>query len=339
MTINNYMKKNILKKLFIKLSKVLGYEIIDQSDFSSPTLEKQLNENLSIINEKSIILPLGEVKITKKVSSVLIIFRTNTDVEIWDQNKRRLFEQPKIEYSLKALNSLIRSVNFSKKKYPNIKFKTIIVDDKSKEENLNKLKKLIDGSGLDIGITPLNHDKYNDIIKQQKNDQTFSNLASLLQSFELGKEYGEDLVFFVEDDYLHFEPMMEEMIASYERIASQVNEDIFMCPADYPYLYMNNEKTNILIGNKRHWRTINQTLCTFMTTKSLINKYWENFYNTCLDRHEPFEKYLNDIYKKEFCISPIKSLSLHLTNVNSSYGLSPFIDYKKLWDENDITNA
>ncbi|MDC3295496.1 glycosyltransferase family 2 protein [Candidatus Pelagibacter sp.] len=333
------MKKNILKKLFIKLSKVLGYEIIDQSDFSSPTLEKKLNENLSIINEKSIILPLGEVKITKKVSSVLIIFRTNTDIEIWDQNKRRLFEQPKIEYSLKALNSLIRSVNFSKKKYPHIKFKIIIVDDKSKEENLNKLKKLIDRNGLDVVITHLNHDKYNDIIKQQKNDQTFSNLASLLQSFELGKEYGEDLVFFVEDDYLHFEPMMEEMIASYERIASQVNHDIFMCPADYPYLYMNNEKTNILIGNKRHWRTINQTLCTFMTTKSLINKYWENFYNTCLDRHEPFEKYLNDIYKKEFCISPIKSLSLHLTNVNSSYGLSPFIDYKKLWDENDITNA
>ena len=314
------MKKSIIKKLFIKLSKVLGYEIIDQSDFSSPTLQKQLNEDLSIINEKSIVLPLGEVKITKKINSVLIIFRTNTDVEIWDQNKRRLFEQPKIEYSLKALNSLIKSVNFSKTKYPNIKFKTIIVDDKSKEENLNKLKKLIDGSGLDISITPLNHDKYKDTIKQQKNDQTFSNLASLLQSFELGKEYGEDLVFFVEDDYLHFEPMMEEMIASYERIASQVNKDIFMCPADYPYLYMNNEKTNILIGNKRHWRTINQTLCTFLTTKSLLDKYWDNFYNTCLDRNDPFEKHLNEIYTKEFCISPLKSLSLHLTNVNSSYG-------------------
>jgi len=328
------MKKNIIKKLFIKLSKGLGYEIIDQSDFSSPTLQKELNEDLSIINEKSIVLPLGEVKITKKVNSVLIIFRTNTDVEIWDQNKKRLFEEPKIEYSLRALKSLIRSVNFSKTKYPDIKFKTIIVDDKSKDENLNKLKMLIDGSGLDMSITPLNHGKYIDKIKQQKNDQTFSNLASLLQSFELGKEHSEDLVFFVEDDYLHFEPMMEEMIASYERIASQVNKDIFMCPADYPYLYMNNEKTNILIGNKRHWRTINQTLCTFMTTKSLLDKYWDNFYNTCLDRHDPFEKHLNEIYTKEFCISPLKSLSLHLTNVNSSYGLSPFINYKKLWDEN-----
>ena len=33
--------------------------------------------------------------ITKKVKSVLLIFRTNTDIEIWDQNKRRLFEKPK----------------------------------------------------------------------------------------------------------------------------------------------------------------------------------------------------------------------------------------------------
>ena len=328
------MKKSIIKSLFTKLSKALGYEIIDQNDFSSPTLQKKLNEDLSIINEKSIVLPLGEVKITKKINSVLIIFRTNTDVEIWDQNKKRLFEEPKIEYSLRALNSLIRSVNFSKTKYPNITFKIIIVDDKSKEENLNKLKKLINGSSLDISITPLNHDKYKNTIKQQRNNQTFSNLASLLQSFELGKEHADDLVFFIEDDYLHFEPMMEEMIASYERIASQVNKDIFMCPADYPYLYMSNEKTNILIGNKRHWRTINQTLCTFMTTKSLLDKYWDNFYNTCLDRNDPFEKHLNEIYTKEFCISPLKSLSLHLTNVNSSYGLSPFINYKKLWDEN-----
>jgi hypothetical protein len=330
------MKKSIIKKIFIKLSRILGYEIIDQSDFSSPTLQKELNEDLSIINKKSIILPLGEVKITKKINSVLIIFRTNTDVEIWDQNKKRLFEEPKVEYSSRALNSLIRSVNFSKNKYQNIKFKIIIVDDKSKDENLDKLKKLIDGSGLDISITSLNHDKYKDTIKKQKNDQTFSNLASLLQSFELGKKHGKDLVFFVEDDYLHFEPMVEEMIASYERIASQVNKDIFMCPADYPYLYMNNEKTNILVGNKRHWRTVNQTLCTFMTTKYLIDKYWDNFYNTCLDRNDPFEKHLNEIYTKEFCISPLKSLSLHLTNINSSYGLSPFINYKKIWDENEL---
>ena len=102
------------------------------------------------------------------------------------------------------------------------------------------------------------------LIKKQKSHETFSNLASLLQCFELGRENGEDLFFFIEDDYFHMETMLEEVVMSYQRIASQIGKDIFMCPSDYPYLYMNNEKTNVLIGNKRHWRTINQTLCTFL---------------------------------------------------------------------------
>ena len=321
-----------MKKFFIKLAKLFGYEIIDQNNFVSPTLEKNLNEDLSIINKSSIVLPLGEVKITKKISSILIVFRTNTDIEIWDQNKKRLFEEPKIEYSLRSFNSLINSINFCKKRYPKIKIKTLIIDDNSKEENLNRIKKLI--NNYNIKIIPLDHKKFETKIKKQKSKETFSNLASLLQSFEIGKDMGEDLIFFVEDDYLHFEPMLEEMIASYERIASQIGKDIFMCPTDYPFLYMNNEKTNILIGNKRHWRTTKKTLCTFMTSKKLLDQYWEMFQKTCSDRNDPFEKYLNEIYLKEFCFSPLKSLSLHLTNINSSYGLSPFIDYKKLWDEN-----
>ena len=321
-----------MKKIFIKLARLLGYEIIDQNNFVSPTLEKELNDQLSVINQKSIILPLGNVKITKKVKSLLIVLRMNTVVEIWDQKKKRLFEQPKIEYSIRSINSLIKAITVCRNKYPVIKIKTIIVDDQSKKDNLDKIRKLIQDQNIEI--IPLEHEKYKSIIKKQEKTETFSNLASLLQSFEIGKNQSDDLIFFIEDDYIHSETMLDEMISSYERIASQVKKDIIMCPADYPYLYMNNEKTNILIGSNRHWRTINKTLCTFMLSKNLLNKYWENFYKTCLDRHDPFEKYINEIYKNEVCISPIKSLSLHLTNVNSSYGLSPFLDYKKLWEDN-----
>ncbi len=327
------MKKSIIKKIFIRLSKILGYEIIDQNEFHSPTLKKDLNEDLSIINKKSIVLPLGEVSISRKVSSILIILRSNTKIDIWDQNKKRIFEKPKVEYTFKSINSLIKSINYCKTKYPNIKIKTLIVDDNSDEKTLINIKKAIDSSKLDIEIVNFNKSDYDNIINKQKNLETFGNLSSLLHSFELGKKMGNDLVFFLEDDYIHFEPMLEEMISSYERISSQTKQELFMCPADYPYLYMKNERSNILIGNKRHWRTIDKTLCTFMTSINLINKYWDNFYNTCLDRNEPFEKHLNEIYKNELCISPLKSLSVHMTNVNSNYGLSPFINYKKLWDE------
>jgi hypothetical protein len=329
------MKKNVIKKLFIKISKIMGYEIIDQNNFTSPTLDKELNKDLSILNDKSIVLPLGEVKISRKVESILVLFRTNSNIEIWDQNKKRLFELSKIEYTLRSLKSLLKSINFCKEKYSNIKIKIIIIDDNTNESNLSKIKNLINKNNLNIVFKKVDHEKYKKIIKEQKNEQTYSNLASLLCCYESAKENTDDLVFFVEDDYLHFEPMMEEMIASYERISSQINKDIFMCPSDYPYLYMNNQKTNILIGNKRHWRTVSETLCTFMTSKKFLEKYWDNFYKTCLDRHDPFEKYINEIYKNEICVSPLKSLSVHFTNVNSSYGLSPFIDYKKLWTENE----
>ena len=321
-----------MKKIFIKLARLLGYEIIDQNNFVSPSLEKELNDELSVINQKSIILPLGNVKITKKVKSLLIVLRMNTVVEIWDQKKKRLFEQPKIEYSIRSINSLIKAITVCRNKYPVIKIKTIIVDDQSKKDNLDKIRKLIQDQNIEI--IPLDHEKYKSIIKKQEKTETFSNLASLLQSFEIGKNQSDDLIFFIEDDYIHSETMLDEMISSYERIASQVKKDIIMCPADYPYLYMNDEKANILIGSNRHWRTINKTLCTFMLSKNLLDKYWENFYKTCLDRHDPFEKYINEIYKNEVCISPVKSLSLHLTNINSSYGLSPFLDYKKLWEDN-----
>ncbi len=320
-----------MKKFFIKICKFFGFEIIDQNEFTSPTLNKELNEDLSILNKKSIVLPLGEVKITRKVKSILIVIRVNTEIEVWDQNKRRLFEKPKIEYSIRSIKSLINSINYCQSKYLDLKIKTIILDDSSKIENLDKIKEII--KDVNGEIISLDTKKFEAKIKKQKTKQTFSNLASLFQCFEIGKEIGEDLIFFVEDDYLHFETMLEEMIATYERVSSQVGKDIFMCPADYPYLYMNNEKTNILIGNKRHWRTITKTLCTFLTSKKLLDFYWENFTKNCEDRHDPFEKYINEIYKNEFCISPIKSLSVHLTNINSSYGLSPFIDYKNLWDQ------
>ena len=33
-------------------------------------------------------LPLGEVKIDRQVKSLLILFRTNSSIDIWDQNKK-----------------------------------------------------------------------------------------------------------------------------------------------------------------------------------------------------------------------------------------------------------
>ena len=42
----------------------------------------------------------------------------------------------------------------------------------------------------------------------------------------------------------------------------------------------------------------------------------------------------DQIYEKEYCLSPIPSLAMHATNINTIYGVPPNFDWKKVWDEN-----
>ena len=104
-----------LKKIFIKLCRLMGYEIIDQSDFYVPTQQKRLDENLNIQGKKSITLPLGETKIVRKVTALTIVFRSCTNVNMLTQKKRRLFDKEKSEYTFRSINSIIKSINFAKK--------------------------------------------------------------------------------------------------------------------------------------------------------------------------------------------------------------------------------
>ena len=67
----------------------------------------------------------------------------------------------------------------------------------------------------------------------------------------------------------------------------------------------------------------------------MIQKYWSKYTRMCEKEHLPFEKPLHEIYEKELCISPIPSLAIHFTNVNSVFGLSPNVDWKRVWDENE----
>ena len=101
-------KKGVFKKLLVKLCRLLGFELIDQADMSFATsLDKK---NASIIGSKSITLPLGEIKINRKVQSLDIILKTCTSVNLVTQNKKRIFEQVKSEYTFRTINSLIKSL-------------------------------------------------------------------------------------------------------------------------------------------------------------------------------------------------------------------------------------
>ena len=213
------------------------------------------------------------------------------------------------------------------------------MDHNSNNEIIDKMKSILSNQFFSSEIINLEIKKFKDQINkinEQNNkvsDNQISNMSNIHQSLDIAKKC-EDLIYFVEDDYLHEIESIEEMIFTYEKVSTQINNELILCPADYPYLYSNLQKTNIFLGNKYHWRSIEETLCTFLTSSNLVNKYWDEFTSACKTEHYPFEKPFHNIYKKELCISPIPTLATHFTNINSAYGLSPFANYKKLWDEN-----
>ena len=339
--IENTRSKSIFKKIFIKLCRLFGYEIIDQNTFSVPTQNKSLNESLSKQGIKSINLPLGEVQITRKVKSLDILIRSCASVGMLTQSKQRIFEKEKVEYTLRSINSIIRSSKFAKELMPNLNINLTVIDHNSGEQNLKKIQNLLDNSNLNHNLINLDLSEFDSRIKKTnaKNENVtrnqLSNMSNIYKSLDLSKKL-DDLIYFVEDDYIHELNSISEMILTYERIASQISNELILCPTDYPYLYTKTENTNIFLGEKSHWRKINETLCTFLTSKQIVEKHWAKLISMCEFEHYPFESPLHEIYKEELCLSPIPSIAIHCTNINSIYGLSPNKDWKKIWDDNKI---
>ena len=297
---------------------------------------------MSIQGKKSINLPLGETKVSRKVNALTVIFRSCTKVNMLTQNKKRLFDQNKSEYTFRSLNSIIISLNQAKLTFPKIEFDIVIIDYNSIKDDLEQIKRQLNKSNFKNSIISLDINEFIGNIKKvnAKNENItenqIANMSNIYKSLLIAKNQCKDLVYFVEDDYLHKDDVINEMIFTYERISSQINRELILCPADYPYLYTKIDPTNIFLGSNKHWRRVDETLCTFLTSKIILQKYWNKLISMCQFEHYPFEQPLHDIYKSEYCLSPIPSLALHCTNVNSIFGLSPTMDWKTVWEENKI---
>ena len=332
--IKNTQKTNFFKKIFIKFCRLLGYEIIDQSNFRSTTLNKDLNETLSIQGKKSITIPLGQIDIKNKINSLKIILRTCTSELIMDQNKRRIFDEEKNEYTFRTLRSLIKSINRASLEFKNIKFNLLVTDTNSSKEDTDKIREILNKSSIENKFESIDLDNFKDKIKPGYSKAKFSNMANFYTSLIIAKKENSDIIYFVEDDYLHSESAITEMVFAYEKFNTIFSKDLVLLPSDYPYLYAKDEATKIYLGEKYHWRLVSESLVTFMTSKRVIEENYKNLEKMGIEWIDPWEKPLHDIYNSNPCLSPVPSLAVHCANINSVFGVSPFVDLKELWEKN-----
>ena len=247
---------------------------------------------------------------------------------------------PKIEYTLRTIKSVIKSCELAKKFFKDLNIKIFITDDKSSSDNLSRINKILKTTDIETKLINIDQNEFTDEINstdvngKEISKNMMSNMRNILKSIQIAEKENSDLFYFLEDDYIHTSDAIMEMLFAYEKISSQLKKELFLCPADYPYLYSTIDSTKLFYGNMRHWRTVNETLITFLTSKKMIKKYLNELKSMGSKRHHPMELNLHKIYEKEYCLSPVPSLAMHTTNINSIYGLPPNFEWKKIWEEN-----
>lgn len=137
------------------------------------------------------------------------------------------------------------------------------------------------------------------------------------------KLYPDEIHYIVEDDYLHTNnavKVLNETITNWKGFAVSY---------DYPDRYRDPKPTKILLGPDRHWRMIDSSTMTVMAK----GQTWLRFMDI-LKQAAPTsnDKVFEEIYQQVACLSPIPSLSAHMTDAH----LSPFINWGDIWDNLDI---
>lgn len=98
-----------------------------------------------------------------------------------------------------------------------------------------------------------------------------SNEKSLLRTFDIADDLKSDLIYFVEDDYLHVEDSIKtifygakhlKLVNGYDHLDRYIRDDD---------ITLNKESITFLNDTNCHWRTAESTCCTWASTRNMWN--------------------------------------------------------------------
>jgi glycosyltransferase involved in cell wall biosynthesis len=221
-----------------------------------------------------------------------------------------------------CLRSLVNSI----KGVSGTKINLTILDDHSTPETLNRIREVSSEIENSL-VASLENSGYNNSAHQQ---------------WIHCRDSEADIVYSVEDDYLHCPSAIQEMIDSYQKFCDRLKrDDIVLFPFDEPSEYDPPSRTDFIVhGSARHWRTGVFTTNVMMTRPQLFRDNWQLFETLALKyngdylnpRTEHYEE-SNTIWKiwqnnRAMRFNPIPSLALHMQFEQQR---DPFIDWQQWW--------
>lgn len=252
-----------------------------------------------------------------------VILRTCDIRQVHVDWRKRYCGYNKTQIIQTCVTSLVRSIQHAK----NHHIELTVLDDHSNDETVEFLTQLI--SPVGGTLIPM---------------QAHGNNHSLHEQFLMCRDSLADLVYSVEDDYLHEPQALAAMINSWQIFNQKLNHTpVVLHPFDAPEEYLNPKFTSYVVhGSDRHWRTGEFCTATLMCAPKLIQDNWPLFECLALKyngdylnpRQEHWEE-SNTIWKAwtegpAVRFNPIPSLALHMQFDEHK---DPFIDWQAWWQK------
>lgn len=255
--------------------------------------------------------------------SLEIILRTCDTANVHNDWRKRYCEFDKSTLIKGCVSSLIKSCS----QVDDINIR--VFDDHSTAGTVDFLKSLLEDSKIPYSFESLT-------------DQGHNNSA--LKQFLACRNSSADLVYSIEDDYLHCPTAIQEMLGSYKLFKDRLGDKrIVLYPFDAPEEYNPPAYQSFIVhGSDRHWRTGMFSTCVMMTTPEVFQSFWHWFelmatkYDGDYSKPKP-ERYeesntIWNIWRQGHALrfNPLPSLALHM---QFEAQIDPFINWQQWWND------
>lgn len=202
-----------------------------------------------------------------------------------------------------------------------------IFDDHSSDEFVKNCHALMTHSRWPYTFTSLTEKGYN---------------HSAFKQFERCRNSTADLVYSVEDDYLHYPTAIQEMIDNWQLFTSLSGREVCLFPFDFPddYRPQPSGLCFVVYGTHRHWRSGLWTTQTMFLRPNVFCQYWPTFEKLALEynadwsvpgEHVHEGNTIGQIWKDSVLrMSPIPSLALHMQFERQK---DPYINWLQWWTD------